>query len=530
VAPSGSSGRACWGCGVFLHPPKLASGADVPKFKCNWCLAINEPAALFAMRTGSARAARLKSRHAVLGHVFQRWGGRVLVVGVVSITASIGWAQVAHLAPVVARDSGCAFVTIVAVTLFFTANVLFNYALCVTRHAGAVEAFPTPVAFREDGGAYTSGETGDGQNKRHAERAGDSVSRELAEEYGNKENSASIQRGVFAKCAPCVPCASAKPHGSHHCSTCRSCVVGMDHHCPFLGNCVGADTMRHFLLFTAYVSAGNFFGVALCFYLSNVSREGSVSLRAFWVALGSKKHFGWGWADAYGQVEAGAGVFGSSWLSCLVGPNPGSVTETIKAGSLRGFLSLATHTFYFAARGVSRIINVAFAESPDWVGWFCWQLMVGGLIAIATGLLLVVTVQGVAAGETHVESLKRKNSCTSRQDEYDNTKDSFGGGTGSTTTSHFRDEKLRLKASQFVKRKLSPFKTIERSCPVVFDCLDCVTCGCVTGSAGQPPWSKIGTFHLRTVFGSGPVVWWGVPLWVAPIGARNGGRFGKKGK
>ena len=47
-------------------------------------------------------------------------------------------------------------------------------------------------------------------------------------------------------------------------SICQTCVVGMDHHCPFLSNCVGTDNHRNFLLFLAWT-------IVSCLYVTAVS-------------------------------------------------------------------------------------------------------------------------------------------------------------------------------------------------------------------------------------------------------------------
>ena len=113
--------------------PKLPSGADAPKFKCMWCLAVNEPAFAFPRRR--SRRARTRARWRQLEAVFARWGGRALAVTVALVSLSMGWAQIAHLAPAVAGDSRVAEGGIVAVTLFFLCNVFFNLVLGSARRA-----------------------------------------------------------------------------------------------------------------------------------------------------------------------------------------------------------------------------------------------------------------------------------------------------------------------------------------------------------------------------------------------------------
>ena len=55
----------------------------------------------------------------------------------------------------------------------------------------------------------------------------------------------------------CSRCAKLKPDRSHHCRLCDTCVLKMDHHCPWILNCVGLRNHRSFLLFSLYMSLGS---------------------------------------------------------------------------------------------------------------------------------------------------------------------------------------------------------------------------------------------------------------------------------
>ncbi|KMZ93201.1 hypothetical protein PVMG_04947 [Plasmodium vivax Mauritania I] len=43
-----------------------------------------------------------------------------------------------------------------------------------------------------------------------------------------------------------------RPERAHHCRSCKRCVLKMDHHCPWIGTCVGERNLKFFFLFLSY--------------------------------------------------------------------------------------------------------------------------------------------------------------------------------------------------------------------------------------------------------------------------------------
>jgi len=62
----------------------------------------------------------------------------------------------------------------------------------------------------------------------------------------------------------CNFCQNHKPMRAHHCSICNICVLNMDHHCIWLGQCVGAKNHRYFFQFIVFapIAAGIYVFIA----------------------------------------------------------------------------------------------------------------------------------------------------------------------------------------------------------------------------------------------------------------------------
>lgn len=54
----------------------------------------------------------------------------------------------------------------------------------------------------------------------------------------------------------CKKCNIYRGISSSHCSECETCVRGMDHHCPFIGKCVGRYNMPAFVVFMVATAFG----------------------------------------------------------------------------------------------------------------------------------------------------------------------------------------------------------------------------------------------------------------------------------
>ena len=91
----------------------------------------------------------------------------------------------------------------------------------------------------------------------------------LSENYAHfkyPENIMGLDIGLY-KQRYCATCKIMRPPKASHCWHCDQCVKGFDHHCYFVGNCVGVRNWRNFILFIFFAFMLAVYDLILSLYM-----------------------------------------------------------------------------------------------------------------------------------------------------------------------------------------------------------------------------------------------------------------------
>lgn len=88
------------------------------------------------------------------------------------------------------------------------------------------------------------------------------------------ENMQKISQDYQIELKRCDKCFVVRTPRVHHCSVCKGCVMKMDHHCPWINNCVGQFNQKFFIQFCYYCFIGCMHAAYLtAFYIIHRNKE-----------------------------------------------------------------------------------------------------------------------------------------------------------------------------------------------------------------------------------------------------------------
>ena len=96
-----------------------------------------------------------------------------------------------------------------------------------------------------------------------------------------------VHKGVYTNTKICLTCNIARPFRSTHCSDCDNCTLRFDHHCPWIGGCVGKRNYIYFFIFLVLLNIKNIYLLIFSIihiiktYINTTKEEKKIE---FWIA------------------------------------------------------------------------------------------------------------------------------------------------------------------------------------------------------------------------------------------------------
>lgn len=190
----------------------------------------------------SKRKGRNKKRSFCNRYIGPEWhkGGLLITATVINYVIII-----IMIIPTVIQSHLFKIIIIIIYTLFFILTISLCF-LCITTDPGVF-----PVNYLDMSLLYSY--SSENQNKRI-----------------NKHH---VLRGRKYKLKFCQTCMIYRPLGCSHCKICDVCIERYDHHCPWVGNCIGRNNYK---IFYFYVLSFNIFcvcNVILCMLCGTIIQK-----------------------------------------------------------------------------------------------------------------------------------------------------------------------------------------------------------------------------------------------------------------
>jgi len=152
---------------------------------------------------------------------------------------------------------------VMAIAIIFTVYDLFLLLLTSGRDPGIIPRNAHPPEPEEDYDASTSpADWGGGQTPRRLPRTKDM-----------------LVNGVAVKIKFCDTCMLYRPPRCSHCSICNNCVERFDHHCPWVGQCIGQRNYRYFFMFVFSTTILCIYVFAFCWvYIKKIMEDREINV------------------------------------------------------------------------------------------------------------------------------------------------------------------------------------------------------------------------------------------------------------